>query len=202
MLLPAIWKLEAALPRTAVNAQLRMRLPRTVTLAARNTLTALPYWPEPPERFSIASMRLSVTMVPSSPGLPRQIWMPLLPAPAIVLRAISSARASNEWIATSALSVMSVSTISPSIAVQAMAVPPAARISQSTILMRRTFSMWRRPRRSGRRRRWPSSTRPESVTCSAPAALISEALSLRMSLVAPRTPTICALAGSLRLPTR
>ena len=66
---------------------------------------ALPYWPEPPERLSIASMRLSMTMVPSSPGLPRQTWMPLLPAPVIVLRAISSARASKEWIATSALSV-------------------------------------------------------------------------------------------------
>ena len=91
MLLPSIWMLEAALPRTAENAQLRMRLPRTITLPARNTLTALPYWPEPPERLSIASMRLSTTMVPSSPGLPRQTWMPLLPAPVMVLRAIRSA---------------------------------------------------------------------------------------------------------------
>src|SRR5262245_21244537 len=73
--------LEAVLPRTAENAQLRMRLPRTITLAARNTLTALPYWPEPPARLSMFSMRLSTTMMPSSPFCERQTWMPLLPAP-------------------------------------------------------------------------------------------------------------------------
>jgi len=57
-----------------------MRLPRTITLAARNALTALPYWPEPPERLVIVSMRLSTTIVPSSPVSWRMIWMPLLPA--------------------------------------------------------------------------------------------------------------------------
>ena len=94
MLLPSIWMLEAALPRTAEKAQWRMRLPRTITLPARNTLMALPYWPEPPERLAMLSMRLSITMVPSSPVSQRKIWMPLLPAPMMVLRAIRRPRAS------------------------------------------------------------------------------------------------------------
>ncbi len=44
-----------------------MRLPRTMTLPARNTLMALPYWPEPPATLAMSSMRLSMTSVPSSP---------------------------------------------------------------------------------------------------------------------------------------
>ncbi len=65
-MLLVIWMLEAALPRTAEKAARLMRLPRTVTLPARNTLMALPYWPEPPG-VAISSMRLSMTSVPSSP---------------------------------------------------------------------------------------------------------------------------------------
>ncbi len=41
-ILPAIWMLEAELPRIAENAHLSMRLPRTSTLPARNTLMPLP----------------------------------------------------------------------------------------------------------------------------------------------------------------
>ncbi len=40
--LPVIWMLFAELPRMAENAALSMRLPRTITLPARNTMMALP----------------------------------------------------------------------------------------------------------------------------------------------------------------
>ena len=68
-----------------------MRLPRTITLPARNTLMALPYWPEPPERLAIVLDAVVDDDGAVVAGLPRQTWMPLLPAPAMVLRAISSA---------------------------------------------------------------------------------------------------------------
>src|SRR4029077_11038432 len=64
--LPTICRFEAALPRTAVKAALRMRLPRTITLSARKTLTALPHWPDPPALFITPSMRLSTIRVPSA----------------------------------------------------------------------------------------------------------------------------------------
>jgi len=40
-------------------------------------------------------MRLSITIVPSSPAAERQTWMPLLPAPRTRLRAITSPAASR-----------------------------------------------------------------------------------------------------------
>jgi len=75
---------------------LRIRLSLTITLPARNTLMALPYWPEPPARFAIVSMRLSVTMVPSSPASDRQTRMPLLPAPMTEFFAMIRPLASSE----------------------------------------------------------------------------------------------------------
>src|SRR5271170_4812548 len=50
--LPTICRFDAALPRTAENAALRMRLPRTMTLSARKMLMALPHSPEPPDLFA------------------------------------------------------------------------------------------------------------------------------------------------------
>jgi hypothetical protein len=38
---------------------------RTITSAARKTLTALPFWPVPPPRAAMSSMTLSLTMLPS-----------------------------------------------------------------------------------------------------------------------------------------
>src|SRR3979409_1856156 len=82
---------EAELPRIAEKAQSWMRLPRTITCAARCALTALPNWPEPPESLRIFSMRLSSTMVPSSPATSRRIWIPLLPACRTMLRGSGAA---------------------------------------------------------------------------------------------------------------
>ena len=110
-----------------------MRLPRTMTLWARNTLMPLPYCPEPPARLSIASMRLSVTMVPSSPGCERQTWMPLLSASKMVLRAISRPRASSECSAVSATPAIRLPAISPLVAMAMMPWRPELTISQSAM---------------------------------------------------------------------
>src|ERR1700690_1212195 len=76
-----------------------MRLPRTITLPARNALMALPYCPEPPGPALMSSMRLSRTWVPSSPMAVRRISMPLSLVPEIVLRETERPCASNETIA-------------------------------------------------------------------------------------------------------
>src|ERR1043165_717887 len=73
-----------------------MRLPRTITLPARNALMALPYWPEPPGPALMSSMRLSRTSVPSSPIAVRRISMPLSLVSVMVLRATIRPSASNE----------------------------------------------------------------------------------------------------------
>ena len=73
-----------------------MRLPRTMTLPARNALMALPYWPEPPGPALMSSMRLSSTSVPSSPIAVRRISMPLSLVPRMVLRDTIRPCASNE----------------------------------------------------------------------------------------------------------
>src|SRR5712675_909829 len=63
-----------------------MRLPRTITLPARNALMALPYCPEPPGPALMSSMRLSATSVPSSPIAVRRISMPLSPVAIMLWR--------------------------------------------------------------------------------------------------------------------
>jgi hypothetical protein len=131
--LPTICRLEAALPRTAENAAPAMRLPRTMTLPARNTLMALPFWPEPPARAPVSSMRLSVTSVPSSPAFDRHTRMPLLPAPRIVLPAILKPRASSENIPAASTPLTLVPETSPSTLSSITPWPPAATISQSVM---------------------------------------------------------------------
>jgi hypothetical protein len=78
---PRIWRFDAALPRTAEKAAPLIGLPRTIMLPARKTVMALPFWPAPPARAAVSSIRLSMISVPSSPGPDRQKKMPPLPAP-------------------------------------------------------------------------------------------------------------------------
>ena len=65
-------------------------------VAGAEHLMALPFWPEPPSRAAMSSMRLSMTSVPSSPACERHTRMPLLPAPRTVLPASLRPRASSE----------------------------------------------------------------------------------------------------------
>ena len=200
MLLPSIWMLEAELPRTAVKAQLLMRLPRTMTLPARNTLMALPYWPEPPARLSIASMRLSTTMVPSSPAAERQTWMPLLPASKIVLRAISRPRRVERMDrGIGDVGRAGVSTISPSTAMHMMPLRPEPTISQSAILhAAAVLELDEAGAARAAARLPPSRTRPDSAdVVGAPADDQRAPHRLSTSLVAPRTPTSLRAGGKL-----
>ena len=72
-----------------------MRLLLTITEPARNTLIPLPFCPLPPLFAAMRSMRLAVTMVPSSPISERQTRMPLSPQSRTWLCAISSPAASS-----------------------------------------------------------------------------------------------------------
>ena len=146
------------MPRTAEKAQPRMRLPRTITLAARNALTPLPNWPEPPAALRMSSMRLSSTMVPSSPATLRRITMPLLPAARTMLRAMVRPRASIEWMATSAASAIVVDRISPATPSSEMPWPFALVTSQSVIRTPRPFISAMRPSPPGSCVPAPSST--------------------------------------------
>ena len=190
------WMFEAALPRTAEKAALRMRLPRTVTLCARNTLMALPFCPEPPFCAAVSSMRLSSTCVPSSPACERQTWMPLLPALRMVLRAIVSPRASTEKIAVARAPVIVVPVTSPSIASSTMPLRPGLTISQSRIATLRPAASWMRPASSGSFRPVPSNVMPERRIWSASRATISGTLSSATMRVAPGTPISRAPVGS------
>ena len=75
---------------------------------------ALPFWPEPPSRAAMSSMRLSMTSVPSSPACDRHTRMPLLPAPRTVLPASFRPRASSEKMPAPAAPVTVVPVTSPS----------------------------------------------------------------------------------------
>src|SRR3989337_1776357 len=85
-----IWMLDAALPRIAENAAVRIWLPRTITSAARNTLMALPFSPEPPARAAVSSIRLSAIRLPSRRLPLCQTRMPPLPEPRLMLAAIDT----------------------------------------------------------------------------------------------------------------
>ena len=200
-MLPTICKLEAVLPRTAEKAALRIRLPRTMTLSARNTLMALPYWPEPPDLFMTPSMRLSTTIVPSSPGSLRQIRMPPLPAPRTVLPAMRSPRASTEKIAASAALIVFPVT-SPAMASSAMPLRPALIISQSAMRTERPCAKCNNPRRSGSGMPAPSSTRPLMPRWSLPVADIIDGPPDMTMRVAPATPAMAAKGGSCNDPAR
>src|SRR5450432_56636 len=114
-----------------------MRLPRTITLPARNALMALPYWPEPPGPALMSAMRLSSTWVPSSPTVPRRISMPLSFVPFIVLRETSRPCASSDTIAVVADLVMILPLMSPETFSNQMPLPPEPSISQSVTRMLR-----------------------------------------------------------------
>ena len=185
------------MPRTAEKAQLSMRLPRTITFPARNTLIAFPYCPEPPERFPMFSSRLSMMRVPSSPAIERQTWMPLLPARSIRLRASRSPAESRAKRAASAVCAIVLSLTSPATAMQTIPLRPEPAIVQSAILTALQLSSCTSPRRSGSGRPAPSRTRPRSVTCPAPVPDSNDSPWVRSSRVAPRTPTRCEPVESL-----
>ena len=203
MLLPSIWMLEAALPRTAEKAQLLMRLPRTITLPARNTLMALPYWPEPPARLSIASMRLSMTMVPSSPACERQTWMPLLPASKMRVARDQEAAAVERMdrdvgdvgepvVGDLAVDRDAHDAVAAGADDLAIGDPDAAAVLE----LHEAAPLGQRPPAAVE----DKARQADVVGARRPRA--AGAPSVSTSRVAPRTPTICAPAASLTPPTR
>src|ERR1700682_2577840 len=103
-----------------------MRLPRTITLPARNALMALPYCPEPPGPALMSSMRLASTCVPSSPIAVRRISMPLSLVPAMVLRETIRPCASNDTTAVAAILPKMLPLMSPETPRARGRLPPAA----------------------------------------------------------------------------
>jgi hypothetical protein len=123
-LLPVIWMPAPELLRTAVNRQSDTRLLLTITLPARYTLTPLPFWPSPPERASIFSIRLPVMMVPSLCLSGCHTRMPLSPMPVTRLPSISSPRAPIEKMAVDTQVSTVVPEMVPEQLVRLMPLPP------------------------------------------------------------------------------
>ena len=197
-----IWTLDAALPRIAEKAALRMWLPRTITLPARKTLMALPFCPLPPERAAVSSMRLSAIRPPSARLSLCQRRMPPLPDLAMLLAAMRRPRLSLQKSALSAAPVMVECVTSPSQPSRVMPLPQAPATLQSAMRTALTSLKCTKARPAGSVRPPPSSARPVSETVSACSDEKSEGPCVRINRLAPRTPARLAPAGSVRRPVR